>query len=127
MAAREPRWHTLGPAGGVALIGAAIGALVLMVFALAVAGPAVFELVNLFNFRSLHTGVLEVPLFSNLALIAAAAASLLLQAAAVYAPPLQAAFGTVPLGGTDWLLLLLCGIPFLLQGEDSRQAFGPGE
>ncbi|QSZ67493.1 HAD family hydrolase [Methanofollis aquaemaris] len=126
-------------AAGVVLIGAAIGALVLMVFALALGageerartlaftGLVVFELVNLFNFRSLHAGILETGVFSNPFLIAAAAISLLLQVAAVYAPPLQAAFRTVPLGGADWLLLLLVGLPLLLAGESYKRAVGHGE
>ncbi|QYZ79455.1 HAD family hydrolase [Methanofollis formosanus] len=126
-------------AAGVALIGAAIGALVLTIFALALGageerartlaftGLVVFELVNLFNFKSLHAGVLETGLFSNPSLIAAAAASLLLQVAAVYAPPLQAAFRTVPLTGPDWLLLLLVGLPLLLLGEGYKWVVGRGE
>ncbi|WP_067046918.1 cation-translocating P-type ATPase [Methanofollis ethanolicus] len=113
----------------VLLIGGWIGAVVLLIFALlqeadldrartlAFTGFVVFELINVFNFRSFSSTLRKIGPFSNRYLVAAVSVSLALQAAAVYHPILQAAFRTVPLGVGDWVLLVLIGLPLLTAGE----------
>jgi Ca2+-transporting ATPase len=113
----------------VLLIGGWIGAVVLLIFAfiqgadldrartLAFTGFVVFEMINVFNFRSISSTLGEIGPFSNRYLVAAVAGSIALQAAAVYHPVLQAAFKTVPLAAGDWALLVLIGLPLLGAGE----------
>ncbi|MBZ0100912.1 MAG: cation-translocating P-type ATPase, partial [Thermoanaerobaculia bacterium] len=60
------------------------------------------QLFNVFNARSGEVSAFVHP-FSNPWLQAAVAISLALQALALYLPPMQHAFGTVPLGAADWL------------------------
>jgi len=61
-----------------------------------------FQLFNVFNARSDERSAF-VGLFGNGWLWAAVAVSLALQPLVIYVPVLQQAFGTVPLGWTDWL------------------------
>jgi len=65
-----------------------------------------FQVVYLLECRSLHRSILHVGLFSNRWALAGIAAVLLLQAAFIYAPPMQDAFGSAPLSAGDWLLAL---------------------
>lgn len=116
------------------LIGGWIGAVVLLIFALlqgadldrartlAFSGFVVFELINVFNFRSFSSTLREIGPFSNRYLLLAVAVSLGLQAAVVYLPALQAAFRTVPLETADWVLLVLAGLPLLVVGEGWKWA-----
>jgi Ca2+-transporting ATPase len=60
------------------------------------------QIVNVVNARS-DTASAVAGLFTNGWLWTAMAGSVALQAAVVYVPPLQQAFGTVPLGAADWL------------------------
>ncbi len=60
-----------------------------------------FQMFNVFNARS-DVRSAFAGLFSNRWLWGATLLSLLLQMAVVYLPPLQRAFGTVPLSLTDW-------------------------
>ena len=64
-----------------------------------------FQLFNIFNSRS-DEGSAFAGLFSNRWLWRAVLLSLLLQAAVIYAPPLQRAFSTVGLRPVDWLRCL---------------------
>lgn len=123
----------------VLLIGGWIGAVVLLIFAiiqgadldrartLAFTGFVVFELINVFNFRSFSSTLRTIGPFSNRYLVAAVAGSIALQAAAVYHPVLQAAFRTAPLAAADWALLVLVGLPLLGAGEIWKWAAGRGE
>lgn len=61
-----------------------------------------FQVFNVVNARSDERSAFA-HLFTNQWLWAAVGVSLLLQVAVVYTPWLQRAFGTVGLGGGDWL------------------------
>jgi Ca2+-transporting ATPase len=80
-------------------------------------GMVVLEKVNLFNFRALRAPVWTVGLASNPWLLVAASGTLLLQTAAVYAPPLQAALHTAPLTAADWALIAVTAAPLFLVPE----------
>lgn len=62
-----------------------------------------FSLVSVFNARS-DEGSAFSGMFSNLWLLGAVGASLLLHAAVIYVPFLQQAFSTVALDAADWLM-----------------------
>jgi Ca2+-transporting ATPase len=62
--------------------------------------------VYLLECRSLQHSVLHVGLWTNPWALAGIAAVLALQAAFVYAPPMQEVFGSAPLSAEDWLLAL---------------------
>jgi Ca2+-transporting ATPase len=64
-----------------------------------------FQLVNVFNARSDRASAFHEP-FSNRWIWIAILVSVVLQVAVIYVPFLQAAFGTVPLTATDWLVCL---------------------
>jgi Ca2+-transporting ATPase len=64
-----------------------------------------FQLFNVFNARSDRASAFHHP-FSNRWIWAAVGVSLVLQILVIYVPFLQAAFGTVPLTLTDWLVCL---------------------
>lgn len=77
-----------------------------------------FEMFNVYNVRSVkgHLG-----LFTNKKLLLAVGASILLQLLVVYLPPLQEAFGTVALGGMDWVkILLVSATVFVIMGIKAR-------
>jgi magnesium-transporting ATPase (P-type) len=74
------------------------------------------QLFNCFNARS-ETNTAFRGLFANRWLWGAIGASLLLQAAVVNLPPLNLAFGTVPLSLTQWLFCLLMGSTVLWISE----------
>jgi len=67
---------------------------------------SLLQMAHVLNCRSLDKSIFKIGLFSNLYLSLAIASTLLLQAAVVYVPFLQAVFRTVPLNFTDWLLIL---------------------
>ncbi len=84
---------------------------------MAFTGMVFLEHMNVFNFRSLHTPMRQVGFFSNPWLLAAWSLTIMLQAAVVYIPFLQTAFGTVALNLTDWLWVLAVSIPIFVGGE----------
>jgi Ca2+-transporting ATPase len=83
-----------------------------------------FEWFRAFNARSDEHSIFKLGFFSNRWLIMAIAVAVMLQMAAVYAPPLKIAFSTVPLGLGQWGIALLGGgILFIL--EESRKLLFP--
>ena len=65
-----------------------------------------FQVFYLLECRSLRHSILHVGLWTNPWALAGIAGVLALQAAFIYAPPMQDVFGSSPLGATDWLLAL---------------------
>jgi Ca2+-transporting ATPase len=65
-----------------------------------------FELFFVFNCRSETRSVFRNGIFGNKRLVLAAAISFVLQLAVLYVPFLQPLFKTVPLNGSDWLIVL---------------------
>ncbi|AZQ67732.1 cation-transporting P-type ATPase [Silicimonas algicola] len=80
-------------------------------------GMLVFEKVSVFAFRSLQKPVTSIGWLSNPVLIAAFTASLLLQVAAVYWPPLQTLLKTVPLSIDEWLTIGAFALPLVVVPE----------
>ncbi len=68
---------------------------------------AVFQWFNAWSCRSEHHSVFRIPLFSNIYLVWSTGIILVLQLLAVYWAPLQFILKTVPLNGSDWLVVLL--------------------
>jgi P-type Ca2+ transporter type 2C len=68
-------------------------------------GIVMAQVGNAFAVRTHRASVFRIGLFTNKMLLWGIAAELLAQAALVYFPPLQAAFGTAPLSLTEWLVL----------------------
>jgi Ca2+-transporting ATPase len=111
------------------IIGIWLGVLVILAFmgryadnldqarTLAFTALVIFETINVLNFRSLRAPLSVVGFFSNRWLVFATGVTILVQVAAVYVPFFQSLLGTVPLALTDWILLVLAGIPILLAGE----------
>ena len=65
-----------------------------------------FQAVYLLECRSLRHTILHVGLWSNPWALAGIAGVLALQAAFIYAPPMQDVFGSAPLSAEEWLLAL---------------------
>ena len=78
-----------------------------------------FQIFNVINARSDEQSAF-VKLFTNRWLWAAVLLSVLLQFLVVYTPFLQQAFGTVPLGGGDWLFCIAVGSSVLWLREISK-------
>lgn len=74
-------------------------------------GLILLEKVNVFNFRSLREPLAAIGFFSNPWLLLAWVTTVGLQVCAVYVPFLQEALHTVPLGWTDWGLMLAVAAP----------------
>ena len=75
----------------------------------AVTTVIMFQIFYLLNSRSLHDSVLRIGLGSNPAVYVGIATVLLVQAAFIYLPPLQAVFGSAPLEWDDLLRAVLVG------------------
>lgn len=84
----------------------------------------VFEWFKAFLVRSDEHTVAKLGVFRNRWLILAISGAIILQLAVVYAPPLQLAFHTVPLGVREWGIILI-GPVFLFALEECRKAFFP--
>jgi len=65
-----------------------------------------FEIFRVFSCRSERHSIFKLGFFTNRWLVYAAIASVLMQMAVVYLPPLQSAFNTVALSPMDWALVL---------------------
>ncbi len=84
-----------------------------------------FEWFRAFNARSDERTVFQLGIFRNRWLIGAISLAILLQMAAVYAPFLQVAFHTVPLGIDKWGIIMLAGGSLFVL-EETRKALFPG-
>lgn len=64
------------------------------------------QLLHVFECKSERKSIFEIKLFNNIALVLAVLCSLAIILAVVYLPALQGIFKTVPLGLTEWALIL---------------------
>jgi Ca2+-transporting ATPase len=78
---------------------------------------AMFQVFNALNCRSRSKSVFQLGLFSNLWLVGAIVASVLLQIAAQQVPFMQVALGTVPLGFQDWGTIVLISSSIFVADE----------
>lgn len=84
---------------------------------------AAFEWFIAFSARSDERSVFQLGLFRNRALVLSIAAAALLQLAVVYVPSLQVAFHTVPIGITDWAVVVMAGGGLFLAEEVRKLLF----
>jgi Ca2+-transporting ATPase len=84
---------------------------------LAFTGIILFEKANVLNFRALRSPLHAIGWLSNPWLLLAIAATMGIQAAAVYWPPLQSLLHTVPLTAGDWVLLVAVAAPIFVVPE----------
>lgn len=71
---------------------------------------AVSSLLSTWSFRSLQDSLYRRGIWQNPWVIVSAGFSFILQLAAVYIPPLQRLFGTVPLDGYDWSIVVALAV-----------------
>ena len=117
--------------GRLGLIGAVLAAGTLAVFwwvltttndlaaarSVAMTQMVVFQFFHVFNCRSLERSVFTLPPLSNKPLFLSLIAAALAHAAALYLPPLQQIFDTVPPTAGQWLVILAVGAVVVLGGE----------
>jgi Ca2+-transporting ATPase len=72
-----------------------------------------FQVFYLLECRSLRHSILHVGLWTNPWALAGIVGVLMLQAAFIYAPPLQDVFGSAPLSAEEWLLALVAAATVL--------------
>ena len=111
------------------LIGAFIGSATAVLFiadygiglekarTMAFTGIILFELVNVLNFRSFRFTLRRTGFFSNPSVIVAILASIGIQVLVVYHPFFQELLQTVPLGLSDWFVMILLAFPLVIAGE----------
>ncbi|NNK13668.1 MAG: HAD-IC family P-type ATPase, partial [Desulfofustis sp.] len=80
-------------------------------------GIIVLEMLNVFNFRALRAPLSVIGFFSNPWILNAWIFNIGLLVCAIYVPFLQQALHTVPLGLTDWALLLVVALPIFIMTE----------
>jgi len=80
-------------------------------------GIILLEKMNVFNFRALREPLYVVGFFANPWILVAWFVTVGLQVCVIYVPFLQRAFHTVPLGWSDWGLMLLVAAPVFLFAE----------
>jgi Ca2+-transporting ATPase len=85
---------------------------------------AIFAWFKALNARSDEHTVMKLGIFSNRWLVISISTAIMLQIAVVYAPPFQAAFGTIPLHIEDWGISILAGAG-LFGIEETRKALCP--
>jgi len=83
-----------------------------------------FEWFRAFNARSDDRTVFSIGVFRNRWLVLSISVAILLQLSAVYLPPLQAAFRTVPLSLEQWGIAVVAG-GSLFTVEELRKRFFP--
>jgi P-type Ca2+ transporter type 2C len=79
-----------------------------------------YQLTNVFNCRHETKSILELKPWSNLMVLLAVGASLLLQIAAVQLPVMQELFHTVPLEPVDWLTIFLFSLIIVFYDEGRK-------
>ena len=82
---------------------------------------AIDSLFYVYAVKSLRHSIFRTKLFKNKWLNIAVVAGILLQIAAIYAPPLQELFSTVSLQLTDWIILLGLSMLKLIVIEISKE------
>jgi Ca2+-transporting ATPase len=82
-----------------------------------------FEWFRAFNARSDEHSIFKLGLFGNRWLLIAVSVAIMLQMAAIYTPPLQVAFSTVPLSLGEWGIALLGGGSLFLIEEGRKLLF----
>jgi Ca2+-transporting ATPase len=75
------------------------------------------QLAHTVNCRSERRSLLDVGLFSNKYLMGAVMLSVFLQLSVVYTPWLQPLFGTVPLGLSDWIIIVALSLVIIVFSE----------
>lgn len=80
---------------------------------MAVTTVVMFQIFYMLSCRSLRDSILRIGAFSNPAVFLGIAAITALQLAFIYAPPMQALFGTAPLAVRDLALSVLAGMVIL--------------
>jgi cation-transporting ATPase F len=84
------------------------------------------ELFFLFNCRSLHYSMFRIGLFTNPAIIIGVSIMIVLQLLFTYAPFMNAAFGSLPIALSDWLLCIGVGVVIYLVMEAEKKLFPVG-
>ncbi len=90
---------------------------VMLAQTVAFTGIIVLEKMNVFNFRAKLAPLSVIGFFTNRWVLLAWVFTIGLQICAVYAPFLQGALHTVPLGWTDWGLIFLVALPIFVVSE----------
>jgi Ca2+-transporting ATPase len=85
-------------------------------------GFVIFQMINVFNCRSMTRSLFNRNPKGNRFLIIAVAVSVLLQLAVVYALPMQIILRTGPLDLQDWVLILGLGVTIVML-EESKKAW----
>lgn len=78
------------------------------------------RLFNGYNCRSLEQSAFKLPAFSNKAILGGVILSIILTLSVIYIPVLNSPFKTVPLGITDWLLVLGSSVTVLIVVEIAK-------
>ncbi len=90
-------------------------------------GFVMFQMISVFNCRSMTRSVFSQGLKGNRFLVLAVVVSVLLQLAVVYTPPMQYLLRTVALNLTDWALIIGLGITILMLEESKKAWLRSGE
>ncbi|MEX2610807.1 MAG: HAD-IC family P-type ATPase [Gemmatimonadota bacterium] len=77
----------------------------------------VFQFFHVFNCRSLHRSVFEIPPFTNRFLFVSILAALAAHIAVLYTPWFQALFRTQPLDAAQWGVIVLIATTIIVGGE----------
>ena len=78
---------------------------------------AMYQWFNAWNCRSTTRSLFTIGLFTNKGLIAVMALVLALQSAIVYVPFMRYIFKTVPLSGSDWIIIIAVTAPIIIMEE----------
>jgi P-type Ca2+ transporter type 2C len=90
-------------------------------------GFVIFQMINVFNCRSMTRSVFGIGLKGNRFLLLAVVASILLQIAVVYTAPMHFILKTVNLNLTDWALILGLAITIFMLEESKKAWLRSGE
>ncbi len=87
------------------------------------AALGVLSLFSVFSIRGLRKPIWEISVRDNKYLLPALGVGLVLMAAAIYLPPLQALLRTQPLGAAEWLIFLGAGVLSVILIEVGKWVF----